>query len=168
MKLSYGIEVYLLAKEISPFSPNTLRNYRLTLSRLCDFFAPKDPELTKISAHDLRSFLHKLQTRPPKADYHIPQETKPLDPKSIRNVHATLSSFWNWAVDEDVVEENIAQAIEPPKPKRTVIEPFDEDEIKSLLQAAGRDSETTLRLRDRAILFYSSWTRMYEPASSAT
>lgn len=63
MKLSHGIEVYLLAKEIGGFSPNTLRNYRLTLSRLSDHLAPKDPELTKISAHDLRGFLHNLQTR---------------------------------------------------------------------------------------------------------
>lgn len=77
MKLSHGIEVYLLAKEIGGFSPNTLRNYRLTLSRLSDHLAPKDPELTKISAHDLRGFLHNLQTRPPVANYHIPQERKP-------------------------------------------------------------------------------------------
>ena len=34
MKLPHAIEVYLLAKEISGFSPNTLRNYRLTLNRL--------------------------------------------------------------------------------------------------------------------------------------
>ena len=108
------------------------------------------------AAHDLRGYLHKLQTQPPKADYYIPQERKPLGPKSIRNAHATLSSFWNWAVGEGFVGENIAQAIEPPKPKRTVIEPFNEGEIKALLQAAGRDSETTLRLRDRAILPVSS------------
>lgn len=93
MKPSHSIEVYLLAKEIGGFSPNTLRNYRLTLSRLSYHFAPKDPELNKITAHDLRGFLLKLQTQPLKSRNPKYREQMVLGPKSNRNVHATLSSF---------------------------------------------------------------------------
>jgi site-specific recombinase XerD len=154
VKLPHAIEVFLLSKEIAGFSPNTLRNYRLTLGRLSDFLASEDPELDAVTADDLRGFLHHLQTTPPETTLLIPREIKPLGPKSIRNVHATLSSLWGWAVDEGYVEENVAQSIEPPNPKRTVIEPFDEDEIRKLLQTAGNGAETTLRLRDKAILLF--------------
>ena len=108
MKLSHAIEVYLLSKEISGFSPNTLRNYRLTLTRLCNHFAPADPKLDSFTVHDIRGFIHSLQTHPPEAEYLIPREQKPLGPKTIRNIQANLSSFWNWAIDENLVEENIA------------------------------------------------------------
>ena len=56
MKLSHGIDIYLLAKEIAGLSPNTLRNYRLMLSRLSKFLVAKDPELTKINADDRKDF----------------------------------------------------------------------------------------------------------------
>ena len=154
MRLSHAIEVYLLAKEISGFSPNTLRNYRLTLGRLSTFLAPKDPKLDKISAHQLRAFLHQLQTEPPAANLLIPREVKPLGPKSIRNVHATLASFLGWAQTEGYVADNAAHAIEPPNPKPKVVEPFSEAEIKALLAEVGRGTDTELRLRDRSLLLF--------------
>ena len=154
MKLSHAKEVFLLSKEIAGFSPNTLRNYRLTLGRLCGHLGPGDPEIDRISVHDLRGFLHNLQTVPPTADYLIPREQKPLGPKSIRNVHANLSSLWGWAVKEGLVDKNIAHDIDPPNPKPTVIEPFDEDEIQALLKTIGTGSDTTGRLRDKAMLLF--------------
>ena len=79
MKLPHAIEVFLLSKEIAGFSPNTLRNYRLTLARLSDFLSSEDPEPDATTADDLRGFLHQLQTTPPETDLIIPREIKPLE-----------------------------------------------------------------------------------------
>jgi hypothetical protein len=67
-------------------------------------------------------------------------------------------------VDERFAELKIAQAIEPPKPRRVVIKPFEESEIKALLNAAMA-SQRLLMLQFSPGLFHSAETALYEMRS---
>ena len=154
MSISEAIQAFLFAKEIQGLSPNTLRNYRLTLARFRSFFDNVDPALQSITAKDIMAFLHMLRTKTPISSSTIPQKRKPLSPKSIRNVHATLSSLWEWAIEEGLVEKNVVRAVKPPNPKMPTIKPFEERDIRALLRQAGQGATTELRYRDRAIILF--------------
>ena len=154
MSISEAIQAFLFAKEIEGFSPNTIRNYRLTLARFRRFFDGLDPQIRDISTQDIRAFLHQLQTKAPTSTSEIPQKRKPLSPKSIRNIHATLSSLWEWAIEEDLVQKNVVRAVKAPNPKLPTIKPFEERDLRALLRQAGQGSTPEIRYRDRAIIMF--------------
>lgn len=148
------ISSFLFAKEIQGLSPNTIRNYRLTLSRFVRYFGADLPDLADITPHEIRAFLHTLKTSAPDNRSIIPRELKPLSPKSIRNVHGTLSSLWEWAIEEGLVKENIVRAVKPPNPKLPTIQPFEADDIKALLRQTFHAETAELRLRDRTLILF--------------
>ena len=154
MSISEAIQAFLFAKEIQGLSPNTLRNYRLTLARFQAFFEGEDPALQNITTKDILAFLHMLRTKTPVSSSTIPQRRKPLSPKSIRNVHATLSSLWEWAIEERLVQKNVVRVVKPPNPALPTIKPFEERDIRALLRQAGKGATTELRYRDRAIILF--------------
>lgn len=154
MTLTEAIQAFLFAKEIQGLSPNTIRNYRLTLARFRMFFDGANPLLCDVSIREIREFLHQLQTKPPSSSATIPRKLEPLSPKSIRNVHATLSSLWEWAIEEKLVETNVVRAIRPPNPQMPTIKPFDERDIRAVLRQAGQGSTSELRYRDRAMILF--------------
>jgi integrase/recombinase XerD len=154
MPISEAIQAFLFAKEIEGFSPNTIRNYRLTLARFLGFFDGLDPQIRDISTQDIRAFLHQLQTKAPASTSEIPQKRKPLSPKSIRNIHATLSSLWEWAIEEALAKKNVVRPAKPPNPKLPTIKPFEERDLRALLRQAGQGSTSEIRYRDRAIIMF--------------
>ena len=123
MSISEAIQAFLFAKEIQGLSPNTLRIYCLTLARFQAFFEGEDPALQNITTKDILAFLHMLRTKTPVSSSTIPQRRKPLSPKSIRNVHATLSSLWEWAIEERLVQKNVVRVVKPPNPALPTIKP---------------------------------------------
>ncbi len=154
MTLSEAIQAFLFAKEIQGLSPNTIRNYRLTLARFRMSFDGANPFLCDVSTREIRQFLHQLQTTAPSSSATIPRSVRPLSPKSIRNVHATLSSLWEWAIEEKLVETNVVRTIRPPNPQMPTIKPFEERDIRAVLRQAGQGSTSELRYRDRAMILF--------------
>ena len=86
--------------------------------------------LAKLEKKDIVAFFSWLQedyvSNP---DGIAPRMKKPLSPKTIRNIHTNLSAFWNWAVDEGFVKENIINATGKPPASTPKIEPLTKDEI---------------------------------------
>lgn len=163
--LSQAIAGFFLDKELL-LSPNTIRNYRLNLGRLMDHFSPADPDLSNITAEDLRRFLHQLQTTRLPPSGIAPRPPKPLGAKTIRNIHTCLSSLWTWSVKEHLVDENIVRRVEAPAPPAPDIQPLTQEQITRLLDAINQSApwrarpETTntrpelLCHRDRAIILF--------------
>jgi site-specific recombinase XerD len=154
MPLSEAIQAFLFAKEIQGLSPNTIRNYRLTLARFRSFFDASDPELLTITGFNIQAFLHSLQSKAPESSSTIPRKLKPLSPKSIRNVHGTLSSLWEWAIEENLVAKNVVRTVKPPNPQMPTIKPFHESDVRALLRQVGQGSTSEIRYRDRAIILF--------------
>jgi site-specific recombinase XerD len=69
-------------------------------------------------------------------------------------VHGTLSSRWEWAIEEGTVAENIVRAVKPPNPKMPTIQPFEADEIKALLRQTCQAETAELRIRHRTLILF--------------
>lgn len=131
MKLSLCVDEFLKAKKLS-ISPNTYRDYELTLNRARVFF-DTDPEFCDITPGQISDFLI----------------TIPGGLKNKLNAYVGLSSMYTWAVKRGIVEEHVMRMIEQPKPPDTIILPFNEDEIVTLFEDNGR-----LEKRNRAMMFF--------------
>lgn len=165
VKLSQAVEGFLLDKEVAGLSPYSLRNYRLTLGRFCDFLGD-DPLLRTITTDQIRRFLRNLQTTQLSCAGIAPRPARQASPKTILNAHVALSSFWTWAIQEGAADEHIVRDVDPPKPALTPIVPLSRDEVKDLLEAVEYGSPWSnqprtrskrpkgLRLRDRAIILF--------------
>ena len=64
-------------------SANTLRDYNLTLSRLCNFF-PENPPVSQLTHRELRKFLVII----------------PGGKKNKLNAYIGLCAFWTWCLRE--------------------------------------------------------------------
>jgi len=165
MKLSHAINAYLIDKRVSGCSPNTIRNYTLTLARLQEHL-PADPELADIAQADLQAFLHQLMTTRIKPRGIADRPARKLSAKTIKNIHTCLCSLWTWAIAEGYATEHIVHPIAIPKPELEPILPFTREQIQALLDACSHSlpwstspdtaSERPQRrqLRDRAIILF--------------
>ncbi len=147
LPLSRAIDGFLLHKAAEGRSQSTLASYRIFLGKLLDYLG--NVPFQGITLDDLRGFFAML------GQSH-------LSPKSVRNIHLCLSSFYNWAVAEGLHDENPIKRIVRPKAELPAIQPFTKDEINAILKALARSDpwrdRPTIRnkrptaTRDRAIV----------------
>lgn len=130
--LSRAIEGFLLHKSAEGRSRHTLADYRNCLGKLLSFLG--DLPVRQVGITRMREFFAYLNT-----DYRTtpdgcaPRPSQRLSQKSIRNIHAACSSFFTWAVAEDLASRNPMDRIQRPKNQPPPIEPFTEQDIKALL-----------------------------------
>ena len=113
MNLSTATQGFLLDKTVAGCSPNTIRNYTLTLRRLREHLAPADPDLDQITPDHLRAFIHHLQTARFQPGGVADRPAKPLSAKTIRNAHTVLCSLWTWAVKEGHAADHTPRRASP-------------------------------------------------------
>lgn len=152
MLFSSAVDGFLLSLAAEGKSKHTVSDYRNSLRRLSRFLGPK-ATVGDVTTELAREFLASLDGT--------------LAPKTRRNVHATMRSFWRWAVAEGHAVEQIMDGIRPPRAAAPLIEPFTEAEVRAMLKACrvtaswyskrgGRDTATRrpTALRDRALLLF--------------
>lgn len=149
MKLHNALDGYWLAKE-RDFSPNTIRDYRLTFRRLVDFL--NDPEFETLSGQDLNRFLNHLRNHHKLAN------------KTLCNAWIALSSLWTWAEHELSVEQIIRKHVPRPRFFRPPIVGYTEDDVRRIVYATENSGGWRTRngkiaytarptaLRDKAIV----------------
>ena len=116
ISFTQAIEGYLLAANARHLSPNTLLDYTNTYRKFIKFLN-SDPPMDEISVETIEIFL----------------ANQTVSKKTILNYHTGLSALWTWAVDADIVNENIVQKVERPKPEKKSIIPYSEFDVKKLL-----------------------------------
>jgi len=149
MKIAQSIPEYLESKRAQHLSPRTLEDYEGILHKFAREIGER--EVSDIDVKGVRHYLASLTT---------------VSKKRVKNVHTTLSSFWTWAVADDICSTHIPRLVKPPKPEKRVIVPITKWEIKALLEATdcsnlyarrGKSAEL-YRLRnsrrDQAIIFF--------------
>lgn len=126
-KAFVGFEQYKAAEGLSP---NTLINYKQHLRLFLEFGG--DVDINKVTTQDVRAFLAWLRT-----DYkpkRFSGDDRPLSRKTVRNVWATLSSFFRWAG----LEFNLANpmiGIPAPRFETAPVKPFSKESVEKLLKA---------------------------------
>ena len=153
ISFSDAIDGFLLAKQVAGASPYTIRNYSLSLSRFADFLGPEDPSLRRITSREVRGFIRHMQTTEVTPAGVAPRKPLILSSKTIRNIYMNLSSLWTWAVEEEYADENVVQAVTPPKPSKVTIDPLTEEDARRLLRTAGKNGRPQIIiLRDKATI----------------
>ena len=143
-------------------SPNTIRNYRASFSKLTTYFTA-DPALSSITRDQMVEFFAWLQNGfISEPDGAAPRGKFKLCAKSIVNIHTDCSALWSWAVNEGFITTNVVRTIELPDPKPSVVETFTKEEIEALLNACDRQrtwktreltaSQRSTADRDRTII----------------
>ena len=140
---SQAVEGFLLDARAERLSPDTIRNYTLTLRRFGEWLAEHpersaaDPPLAAITADHVAQFMASLAA-PREHPGVAPRPAVPLSKKTALNYHAALGALWTWAVHEQVVQSHVIHAVPRPRPEKRAISPLTEADCKLLLAACGR------------------------------
>jgi site-specific recombinase XerD len=116
LKLSQSIQGYMLYANVRRLSPHTLIDYGNTYRKLQEHLG-HDLPINQITSSQISSFL----------------AAQPVSNKTILNYHTGLSALWSWAMKENLVHENIIHSVPRPKPEKREIQPFTNDDIRSML-----------------------------------
>ena len=105
-------------------------------------------KLCQLTAPQIQSFLNELQ-RTGKKHYKLNKETglkelvscSPLSPKTIKNIHGTLSKALSKAVDVGFLRANPAIRVELPHVDKPVMHPLDSSQLNDYLAACSMDED---------------------------
>lgn len=147
-----AIEGFLLAVAMRS-SPHTVRDYRTTLLQWKEFL-DDNPPVDQLSADDVRRFLYHLRI------------VRQLAPKTVKNAHTGISSFYTWAESELGIEHILRGRVASPKAQSRPMVPLEQRDIKALLASCERTavwkgpkrgpatSPRPTKVRDRAIILF--------------
>ncbi len=129
-------------------SPHTISSYRRDLDSFFTFLKEKHDSWEEVQDHHVRGFVAQERRRG-------------LSARSIQRALSSIRSFFNYLLDEEVVETNPAANISSPKSAQLLPKALDTDLVKRLLDFKP---EGDIEIRDKAMveLLYSSGLRLSE------
>lgn len=119
---------YLACLIVDGKSKKTIYQYGRHLTRLSDTLMK---DFTELSAYDVRHYL-------------AIQKGRGLANRSLENIRAVLSAFFQWMAAEDIVDKNPMASIKPIKYTDEIRQPFSDVEIDALRSACKTDKERAL------------------------
>ena len=134
---------------VKQLSNNTTNSYRRDLDKFSDFLSNSDIESwQEVKESEVRSYVNKERRRG-------------LSPRSIQRVLSSYRSFFNYLLQERVIDKSPAENISSPKSPSLLPKAMDADLVQRLLDFKP---EGMFEVRDKAIveLLYSSGLRLSE------
>ena len=132
-------------------SPHTISSYKRDLTAFFTFLKEKHDSWEEVQDHHIRGFVAQERRRD-------------LSARSIQRALSSIRSFFNYLLDEEVVETNPAANISSPKSAQLLPKALDTDLVKRLLDFKPQGD---IEIRDKAMveLLYSSGLRLSELCS---
>ena len=132
-------------------SPHTISSYKRDLTAFFAFLKEKHDSWEEVRDHHIRGFVAQERRRD-------------LSARSIQRALSSIRSFFNYLLDEEVVETNPAANISSPKSTQLLPKALDTDLVKRLLDFKPQGD---IEIRDKAMveLLYSSGLRLSELCS---
>lgn len=145
------LQGFLLSSRVDGLSPRTLADYEYKIGAFvvfCSGLGINDPD--QVTASEVRQFLLKLQEKGA--------------PASVSGYYKSVKRFFNWMVEEKVLDRSPMVTIHPPRVPQKVIMPFNPEHIKHLLLLC--DDRTFIGARNRALVlvFLDTGLRLSEMA----
>ena len=109
-------------------SEKTIYQYRRALNRLSDFLEKPFPDMT---TYDIRFYLAR-------------QKERGVSERSVENMRANLSAFFQWMTVEGIIEKNPMLKIKPIKYVEEIKKAFSNVEIDKLRSACRNEKERAL------------------------
>jgi len=150
---------YLFACRVEEKSKLTLQTYHRRLGAFLEFLQKQNLPLraTQLTNHHVRLFLFHLQQK-------LNRDRK-LQPTTIHAYYRALKTFFNWLVDEGVLDRSPMQNIKPPKLPKVRPKPFSEDDMARLLLLCSGQRFVDIRNRAMILLFWDTGLRLTEMAN---
>ena len=132
-------------------SPHTINSYKRDLSSFFSFLKEKKDSWEEIQDHQVREFI-------------ASERRRGLNPRSLQRMLSSIRSFFNYLLDEEIIDTNPAADISSPKSAQLLPKALDTDLVKRLLDFKPQGD---LEIRDKAMfeLLYSSGLRLSELCS---
>jgi site-specific recombinase XerD len=144
---------YVVQSEAEGKSASTLRIYGTALRSLCRFLEREGlpTDVTRIGPDEIRSFMAHLQTTKAFVDHPLtgPQE-KGLAGHTVNCYLRAVRAFWGWLIAEEIIDVNPFDKVKVPRAPKKLIQPFDWEQVRSLLGAV--DPGTPEGFRDQALM----------------
>ena len=131
------------------YSELTIKSYQLDLTDFFEYIESKKINYLTITNHDVRGYLKYL-------------DSCNLKNSTISRRISTLRTFYNYLVDENIVENNIFHNVKNPKLEKKLPNYLNYNEMEELLESI--DISTTEGLEKRLLIemFYSTGCRVSE------
>jgi integrase/recombinase XerD len=149
--LSHLSEGWLLDCQYRRLSDATVHTRRLLMQKLLWWF--DHVGITICGTAELKAFLTYVSTghEEPGGRWGNPRLSKPVRPRTVKDFHTTLRTFFRWLVEEDAIAVSPMERIRAPISRADQIQPFSEDQVLALLGAARRSDHPK---RDEAIVLF--------------
>jgi integrase/recombinase XerC len=133
-----SLQAFLIASKVNGLSPKTLKGYEYLIGKFVSFcleLGLTNP--AEVTVDDVRLFILKLQER--------------NNSQSLHDYYRTIKRFFNWLIEEGVLQINPTAKIHPPRVEQKVIVTFKPEHIRIMLKLC--DPTTFCGLRNRAMVF---------------
>lgn len=111
------VENYINSKKLEGLSDLTLKNYKATLYKLLKYL---DKNIKTITTEDIRDFLSYYQSLNNCGNH------------TLENIRLTLSSFFNWLENEDIIIKSPVKRIHKIKVDKIIKETYTDEEIEKM------------------------------------
>ena len=140
---------WLLDSEINRHTPATLANRRFFLEKLRWFLQHRGYQVC--GPREVRAFLAYVNNGHTEGDgrWGNPHRNKEVRSGTTLTFYGLLRTFFNWLLDQELIEESPLKKIKPPKAAADQVQPFSQEEVSALLAAAKKTKHPQ---RDTAIL----------------
>jgi len=149
--LENHLKLFLLTCQVNNLSPRSISDYSQKIGAFLDFLEHQGfNRLEEINSTQIRLFLLDRQQR--------------CKPASVKDYYGCIARFFNWLVEEEIIEESPMARMRPPRVPKQLIKPFKPQDITDLLSLCDN---TFLGLRNRAIIltFLDTGLRLSELAN---
>jgi site-specific recombinase XerD len=114
------LKIFLLTCKVNDLSPRTVDDYAQkngAFVMFCNSQGIKEPK--EVTANHIRVFLLLLKDR--------------IKAVSVHDYYGCVNRFFNWLVEEGVLDQSPMARMRPPKVPKQIIQPFTPEDIRRLL-----------------------------------
>lgn len=156
--LQEAIDAFLAAKTVEKRSPKTLKTYRQTLGKFCEWYDGKD--YAEPSTEAIRDYIQFLTFDKVKWDDHPTNHSDQVgvSPRSINNIIRVLRIFFNHLISIRVISVNPAAAVSYQKEADDTFSVYSDDDVLALLGAPNQ--KTFVGFRDYCMMLLLTDTGM--------
>ena len=145
------LKIFLLTCKVNELSPRSIDDYAQKIGAFvmfCKSQGIKEPQ--EVTPNHVRVFLLLLRER--------------IKAVSVHDYYGCVNRFFNWLVEEDVLEHSPMARMKPPRVPNQIIQPFSLEDIKRMLVVLSEDNLRGYRNRALILAFLDTGLRLSELA----
>jgi len=146
------LKIFLLSCKVNELSPRSIDDYAQKVGAFvmfCKSQGIKEPQ--EVTPNHVRVFLLLLRER--------------IKAVSVHDYYGCIHRFFNWLIEEDVLEQSPMARMKPPRVPKQIIQPFSLEDIKRMLVVLSEDNLRGYRNRALVLTFLDTGLRLSELAS---